>query len=167
MTREIPLTRGLVAIVDDEDYERASAKRWCALGPGKSRRGIYAQHYWREGKKVRAIGLGPFILRPPAGLVVDHIDGDPLNNTRANLRACTPAQNMLNRPPHRRWASEQLPKGVYRYKGWATFQARISVGGKTFILGRFATCEEASRAYDAAAIKHHGEFARLNSSEAA
>lgn len=155
MARAVPLTRGYVAIVDDEDFARVSAKKWSSSGDRGAAR---AQHYWRDGGKVRAVGLGRFILDAPAGMHVDHINGDPLDNRRANLRLCTHAENMRNRRKHRGFANPY--KGVLAQSG--RFYARICSGGRYYPLGGFAAAEEAARAYDAAARRLHGEFARLN-----
>jgi hypothetical protein len=159
--REIPLTRGHVALVDAADYERVAAKKWATvLCHGTQPR---AQHYWREGRRVRAIGLGRFILDAPAGLVVDHINGDPLDNRRVNLRLCTQADNAMNRRKHSGQKTGRNPfKGVFPQKVGGKFFARVTCRGVDYRLGTFATAEEAARAYDAKARDLHGEFARLN-----
>jgi hypothetical protein len=98
-------------------------------------------------------------------MLVDHVDGDKLNNRRRNLRIATPRQNMHNqvRPLRKR-----PYKGIYRSSTGTPWTAQISIprkgsgAGKTIALGRFETAEEAARAYDAAALEHFGEFAALN-----
>jgi hypothetical protein len=100
-----------------------------------------------------------FILNPPAGMVVDHIDGDGLNNTRENLRICTNTENIRNQ--RRRGAGKSGAKGVAFYPGQQKpFRAQITVNRKKLNLGSFATAKEAQEAYAAAAKELHGEFAR-------
>lgn len=158
--RAIPATRGYVAIVDEEDFYWLSAFKWRAVqtdktGGRRSMRPVRSLLKHEGGKAGETILLYRQIMRPPPGLVVDHIDGDPWNNRRSNLRVCTQAQNGKNR--------RILPgslKGVVA--GVGTFRARISIDGKSFNFGRFGCEREAALAYDAAALALHGEFASLN-----
>jgi len=83
---------------------------------------------------------------------IDHINQNRLDNRMSNLREATAAQNTRNRK-----SKNPLTKGVCINKG--AYQARITVDGKTFHLGRFRTCEEAAKAYQEACVKYHGEFA--------
>lgn len=153
----ISLTKGLVAIVDEADAERVSALKWTAThSPRLSPR---ARHYWREGGRVRSIYLHQFIMRPAPGLCVDHINGDGLDNRRANLRVCTQAENNRNRPA----CSAVGFKGVT--PSGARFLAQITSNKQARYLGTFDTPEEAARAYDIAARETHGPFARLNFEE--
>jgi hypothetical protein len=90
--------------------------------------------------------------------VVDHINGDTLDNRRANLRVCTKSENNRNR--RKLHPTTSRFKGVYKNtKPWI---ALIECNGKQFVLGRFASEEEAALAYDKAAKEHFGSFARLN-----
>ena len=103
------------------------------------------------------------ILGAPLGADVDHRDGDGLNNTRSNLRLASRSQNMANVTRTVHGASSKY-KGItfiarLRLHPW---KAQITVGGQHIDLGRWATEEEAARAYDAAAVKYFGEFARTN-----
>jgi len=91
---------------------------------------------------------------------VDHRDGDPFNNRIANLRKCTHSQNQKNMRRHRDGASG--PKGVYWAKGSRCWMSQIYADGKCHYLGLFATKEGAAKAYNDAALVHHGEFARFN-----
>jgi hypothetical protein len=120
-------------------------------------RGTYSTHvrvYW--GGKMRR--LSRIIGRPEKGMVVDHINGDPMDNRRDNLRICTVQQNNWNR--------KRRPNGSSSFKGVCAvggrFTANIAPNGKMTHLGSFATEEEAARAYDKAAREHYGEFACLN-----
>lgn len=102
------------------------------------------------------------IMRPPPGMVVDHIDGDPWNNRRSNLRICTHAENIRNQ---RKPCNGNTPfKGVSILG--TKFSAGISASGRTYSLGTYEDATEAALAYDAAALVVHGEFARLNFPEA-
>jgi hypothetical protein len=149
--REIPLSgkagAGLVALVDDGDYERVAAYKWYLL------KGKYA----RRSSTLAGVGLPRlmhmFITEYP---LTDHRDGNGLNNQRANLRLASGKQNAVNR----KLEGSQRFKRVYS-RG-AGYYARICVDGKERHLGTFASEEEAARAYDAAAVEVWGEFARLN-----
>lgn len=157
MTMEIPLSRGYVALVDDEDYARVMA-----AGPWYANcrdQWTYGQHNVRQpGGRWRTEALHIFIT----GLRrVDHINGNGLDNTRANLRYATPAQNAAN--ARQRRDSTSGFKGVHRNgpRG-LPWRAQIAKGGKKRHLGLFESAEIAARAYDAAALELFGEFARLN-----
>lgn len=147
MTREIPLTRGYVALVDDEDYPTV-----VALGPWHVKiddRRRYAAHSVSRSQKV-------VLHRFLTGVeLVDHVNGDGLDNRRANLRRATDQQNSWNRGM--RSDNTSGYKGAKRHTG-GRWQATIS--GR--YLGLFPTAEDAARAYDAAALDQFGEYARLN-----
>lgn len=106
------------------------------------------------------------ILAPPPGRQVDHIDRDPLNNRRNNLRICTHAENQRNRGPFR--PRQQTEARHSRFKGvsWdaskGKWRVRIKVNGRSIHGGRFDEEYEAARAYDELARLHHKEFAYLN-----
>jgi len=98
--------------------------------------------------------------KPPEGMMWDHKDGNPKNNTSENIRAATMIQNTWNRSKIKRKCASDY-KGVHWMpkQGWG---ARITVENRRLWLGAYETEEEAARAYDKAALIHHGEFARLN-----
>ena len=104
-------------------------------------------------------------MRAPRGLLVDHRNGDGLDNRRDNLRLATHSENMMNRPKIKSPTTSRFV-GVYFDKARRLWVARIHLNGKCIWLGRFATEIEAAKAYDEAAKKYHGEFARLNFPEA-
>lgn len=163
--KEIRLSRGMFAIVADEDFERVAKLTWHAhwnIG-AKRWEASHSIGYAKENGKrgCRSLSMAHFILgKPPKGMEVDHRNGDQLDNCRSNLRFCTKQQNMWNR---RKNSNSTLKyKGIKRRIG-GTFQARIVINGKRVSLGSaFLTQEDAALAYNDAARIHFGEFARLN-----
>lgn len=155
--KEIPLTRGCVALVDDKDFEFLSRFKWHAVPIGNT---IYARRCTgdREYGNRKDFFLHREIMQPPNGMVIDHIDGDGLNNARANLRVCTRAQNQINK--HQAPANRFY--GVTFSKAAQKWMAQLRANKRHYYLGVFETDEEAARARDAAALKYQGEFARLN-----
>ena len=153
--RRIPLTQGKYAIVDPEDYEELARYKWHCQGMGGT---YYAFGNVRNGQ--RRVAIHRWIVGARRGEVVDHIDGDGLNNRRANLRICSVAENTRNRRARQGVSSRY--KGVTYYEKQGKWQARICAGGKRHYLGWFGDEEEAARAYDAAARRLHGEFASVN-----
>ena len=143
--KEIPLTRGKFAIVDDEDYERFGSQRWHCSSAGYAR---------QTGPNRESIFLHRLIVGAGLGQVVDHINRNPLDNRRANLRICTHAQNLQNA---RRRGS--MLKGVGLDKRDGRYYARVSVNGRRKNVGRFATEAEAHEAYLNSARRVYGEFA--------
>jgi len=100
------------------------------------------------------------IMSPRDKEIVDHIDGNGLNNKRSNLRICTHAENMRNR----KIASHNKSgyKGVYKDNKKNRWRAEICFNKKRYRLGSFGSAISAALAYDKAAISLHGEFARTN-----
>jgi len=152
MSIEIPLTRGLVALVDDDDYAVvAGAGKWHANIGGNT---FYARRALPGPHAVRRYVLMHNLLT--GWSFVDHANGNGLDNRRSNLRPADRSKNSANsKLPH---DSTTGYKGVSRH-GWT---AQIVTSGRQIHLGTFDTPEAAARAYDRAAVEHFGEFARLN-----
>jgi len=157
--REIPLTQGKFALIDDEDFNILSVWKWhLNNGYASSTASAAEQRSAGSGKVIRIS-----MHRVLAGLsyddvrVVDHIDGNKLNNQRANLRVCSNSQNLQNRGAQANNSSGF--KGVTWNKRDRRWHARISVGPKNKHLGTFRSAAEAGEAYRAAALLFHGEFA--------
>lgn len=152
--RWIPLTKGVFALVDEEDFGKVSQYNWTAL---KSPRTHYA--YFRRARAV--VYLHRFIMDAPNGTQVDHQDGNGLNCRRNNMRVCSCRNNHQNIRKTGKLTSSQF-KGVVWDKSRAKWAARVKTGGVTYFLGRFDSEEDAAHAYDTSAIRMFGEFARLN-----
>lgn len=158
MPKEIPLTRGFVTIVDDEDFEWVSQQSWYASGrPG----GDYAVGW--DGKAKRNIYLHRLIMGAADGQSVDHINGDKLDNRRCNLRFCTPSQNAANRRVKKRDSAVSPYRGIFWARERHHWRVFIMVDGKRRQAGQvFHSPEAAARAYDRMAVAAFGEFATLN-----
>ncbi len=176
--RLIPLTQGKVAIVDAEDYDWLIQYKWHT---NKKTSGFYAathkgakliymhrlimQNCPRPNRsshsatKNSTLRTQHYPCRIGKGIVVDHIDGNSLNNTKANLRICTNAQNHYNQRP--RGGSSKY-KGVSWYKTTKKWSAAIEKNNKQFHLGCFNNEKDAAMAYDAKAKELFGDFAYLN-----
>jgi hypothetical protein len=142
MVKEITLTQGKVAIVDDCDYEELIKHKWYAHAMGRKKIFYYAI---RQEARSRQIQMHNAIL-PHTGhsLVVDHIDGDSLNNRRNNLRLVTLRQNCQNR--HHKKTSKYC--GVSWYKRKCKWGADITINGRNHNLGLFEIEEDARDAYN-------------------
>jgi hypothetical protein len=155
--RRIPLTQGQYAIVDADDYYRLIKYKWQVV---RIRDTYYVRRLVSRNGKRTTLFMHKVILHAPKGMVVDHINGNPLDNRKANLRLATPAQNSRNRRVTKRGTS--IYKGVWYNRTKRLYCARITVSRKMIYIGQFKDEVEAARAYDRAARKYHGEFARLN-----
>lgn len=160
--KEIPLTRGRVALVDAEDYAVVAAQKWFAER-------AYGGKIWyaacgarvkagRSGQRLKR--LHQVILGERAGFQIDHVNGNGLDNRRSNLRWATVSEQMANRrftKPH----SSRF-RGVWWDKATKRWAGQIGHNKKNIHLGKFSEEEDAARAYDAMARKLFGEFAVVN-----
>lgn len=148
--KQIELTRGKVALVDDDVFDYMSQWTWCTV---------------KSGNKFYAFSGGGILMHriiteAPDDMFVDHINGNGLDNRRKNLRICTPAENTANRKKNKNNTSGF--KGVYWRSKKRLFEASIRKDKKYHYLGYFELAIDAALAYDAAAKKLFGEFALLN-----
>jgi hypothetical protein len=157
MAVEIPLSQGLVAVIDEADYASVlAAGKWSAcVRPGHPTYALRATRRPDGGQTT--IRLHNFLT---GWRYVDHINGDGLDNRRSNLRQATQATNNRNQAIGVRNNSGY--KGVCWHKRAGKWCAQVSVGGRRIYLGLFVDPTEAARVYDAAAREVHGEFARVN-----
>lgn len=153
-TVEIPLTRGYVTVIDDVDRALTDGRTWSVfIVP--HRRVVYA------GAKIDGKTVYLHKLLCPEWAEVDHADGDGLNNRRSNLRDGTgPGKNHANREMQRNNTSGF--KGVSWNKLQRKWVTGIKVNGKRVHLGTYGTPEEAADAYDQAAVRYFGEYAKTN-----
>ncbi len=152
----IPLTQRKVALVDAIDYERVSRYRWCVSRVG---------HQWYAQRRYRGttIRMHQFIMNPPKGMIVDHANGNGLDNRRDNLRLCTKLENAWNKKRRKEEGASSEYTGVYRDKRHpGRCYAKIMCDGKITRLGTFATDLEAARARDRKALELFGPYAWLN-----
>lgn len=157
--RLLPLTKGHNAIVSDQDYELVSLFKWQAQ---VTNNGVYVRRKMlrAEGRPsgvFKSVFLHRFIMNAPDGMEVDHINGNPLDNRRENLRLCIHAQNQGNRVIGKNNKSGY--KGVSYCLKNGMWYASIKLKGISKNLGYYKTAAEASEAYNAAAKQSFGEFA--------
>jgi len=150
--KEIPLTQGKVAIVDNEDYKYLNQWKWCAI---KNYNAYYAARHERGTR--RFVLMHRELLKPSNGFCTDHINGNGLDNRRSNLRQATTGQNRMNAIKKNGLSPY---KGVIRCRN--KWQAHTMIAGKWYRLGLYTTDIEAAIAYDYIAAHAWGEFARLN-----
>lgn len=156
--KTIPLTQGYITVVDDDVYEWAKKFNWCVMRRNQLRHVMAHGKATKGGRKT--LYLHRIISGAKSGEIVDHVNGDGLDNRKSNLRICTRRQNTLNQRKHVE-ASSQF-KGVTLRKDKNLWQAYITVSGKRKHLKYWLNEIDAAKAYDAAAKKYFGEFASLN-----
>lgn len=146
----IPLTKNKFALIDEGDFEKVNKYNWSMSG-----------EYARIKNTKNNICMHNLILgKLEKGFCIDHIDGDKLNNRKRNLRIATHSQNMKNKKLAKN--NKTGYKGVHFCNTRQYFVARIAINKKRIVIGTFIDVIEAAKAYDKAAIKYHGEFARTN-----
>lgn len=157
MTRKIPLTKGKFAVVDEEDYKWLSKHSWYCTESG------YAARDTRNADRTEGRIIYMHKLICPSVNQTDHINRDPLDNRKANLRPATGSLNTANRGIQSNNTSGY--KGVSWAKGSNKWSVDIWLNRKKYYLGLFDDKDEAARVYNFWALDIHGEFASLNDIE--
>jgi hypothetical protein len=157
-TKEIKLTKGMYALVDIDDYERLNKFKWQTQVNYKTN---YAITSIGPKAKRTTLRMHRLILGVKSNQIVDHINGNGLDNRKINLRMTTEKNNHFNRRIGTNNTSGY--KGVSYYKAKQAWIAYIGAECKLIHLGYYKNKEEAAKAYNKAAIKYHGEFASPNS----
>jgi hypothetical protein len=155
--KQIPLTKGRCAIVNDCDYAYLAQHKWQYHNKGRTG--------YARGKQGKSIVRMHRIIAERMGLAiagagVEHIDGSGVNNCRRNLRLCNQSQNGANRGCNKN--SESGIKGVFWNKHHKKWTAQLRVMRQLHFLGYFDNKLDAAKAYNKAAKKYFGKFARLN-----
>lgn len=161
--KEIQLTKGKVAIVDDDDFEWLNQWKW-NFHKGYAGRSAYID----DGKR-RVLFMHREIIKTPIGLITDHKDRNKLNNQKSNLRLCGKSQNRVN--------SNKNPLSTSKFKGvsiqkmrknrYTYYLSQVKFNGRTVFFKLFPFTSEgelqAAKAYNDASVKYYGEFADVNS----
>ena len=157
MPKTIPLTKGYMTTVDDDDYEELSSFSWCMTSTG------YAKRYVGGGRKHQTFAyMHRQIMGVQGNIQVDHINGNRLDNRRENLRLCAPKDNSRNRKGWDASRKTSRFKGVYWSKDQNGCVSAITVDRNFIQLGCFDDELVAARIYDDACVKHFGKFAKVN-----
>ncbi len=151
--------KGCLALIDQDDLEKIDGYRWLARPSGNR---LYVQHLNHfKGGKQKVVHMHRLITNCPPDKIVDHINGNTLDNRKSNLRICTYAENTKNSRKKRNYKKYKCTSfhGEEKEHPWGAY---IVNNYKKINLGRFNTEEEAASAYNQAAVRYFGEFAKLN-----
>lgn len=155
--REVKLTQNKIAIIDDEDYEKISSRKWFAWRHPNPPHAFYVHSYEPPCHTIKMHRLVLDVT--DRSIHIDHINGNTLDNRKANLRLATHSENTKNAKLNSR--STTGYKGVTKV-ALNKWRVQIQNSGKKYHLGTFTDLKEAAKAYNIAALAHFGEFARLN-----
>jgi len=147
--KEIPLTKNKITIVDDDDYEWLKKWKWHVIKGGNSFYALRNEYLGvvNHKKILKTITMHREIINAPKGVMVDHINGDGLDNRKSNLRLCNKRQNGQNRINENK--SSKFP-GVTLHKKAKKWHAQIEINGKHKNLGYFINEKDAAIAYEKA-----------------
>lgn len=157
--KEIPLTQGKVALVDNEDFEYLNQWKWY-YSKHKDRKTGYATKSFRKEGKANTLSMHRLLLNASKEQMVDHINHNGLDNRKHNIRLCTPHESACNR--EKQINNSSGVKGVDYFDRLKKWRVRIQSNNKQFHIGVYPTKEMALLTYNEAALKHHGSFALIN-----
>jgi len=165
--KHVSLSQGAFAIVDDNDFLTVSRFNWHLKKD--ARKTSYAVRNNKRGLSPALIKMHRVIAEANPGQIVDHVNGNGLDNRRRNLRIATPSLNQANRRVaigrHGVKGVHYIPYTQNKGKRWdraKPWKAEITVSRRTISIGYFKTKDEAAAAYDVAAKRYFGEFAATN-----
>jgi hypothetical protein len=154
----VPLTRDKCTIIDEPDLALVGNRKWFAVNRGKD---WHAMRTEGGRSKRRSVYMHRVIMGAADGLEIDHKNHNGLDNRRANLRECTHRQNRQNQVTRDETKTSRF-RGVSWSKKRGVWIAAVCINGRQTYLGGYELEEQAARAYDAAAVRHFGEFANPN-----
>lgn len=152
--QKIQLTKGQYTLVNENDFRKLSQYKWCVINSSGK---FYAGRNQKIDGKFRTVLMHRVILGAKPGQIVDHRNGDRLDNRRSNLRFCTASESVQNRGKMKN--NKSGFKGVHLNRRLNKYEALITKDHKTHYLGVFKTAKSAGQAYARAAKKLHGNFA--------
>ena len=154
--KKITLSRGLFALVDDEDYEFLNQWKWYASYNKGTKSFYVVRNITLSDGTRKSLRMHRLILNCPDDMVVDHIHHDTLDNRRAHIRIVTHAMNLINRgkPIH----NTSGYKGVTWHSSRGTWHARININKKRICLGYYHDIRDAGLARAQAEEKYYGDF---------
>lgn len=158
--KTIRLTKGFVALVDDEDFVNITKYKWRVCGERNNNPHAICSTIQNKNTKQKTFYMHRLIMKAERAQIVDHENRNGLDNQKHNLRFATHSQNMANRKSHKNSSSKY--KGVSFHKRDNVFCSQIQHEKKVIHLGNFKNEIEAAIAYNDAATKYHGKFAILN-----
>lgn len=150
---------GRYALIDINDVDLVSEYKWNSFQTGKKSKSWRVCTTVRKNGTRKCLYMSRLIMGNPKGMMVDHINGDGLDNRKSNLRICTHAENNRNRKPDFGRKYKGVSKDSHSPKLW---RAQISINNRRTFIGLFKTEVEAAIAYNTEAKKHHGKYARIN-----
>ncbi len=145
--KKLSLPKGKFTLVDDEDFDYLSKKKWKISDSGR----VY---------RTEIIYMHRELMKTPKGMVTDHVDRNPLNNQKSNLRVCTISQNAMN--TQKKNTNFSGFKGVSWDKKQKKWLVRLNLNGKVMLRKRFKLLKDAANEYNKGAKQHFGEYAVLN-----